>query len=264
MRFSGHSNLLPVVPLIAVLSSINYLYSRPIEFYMPKVGKYKYPGDLDPEAAEEWMDILVNGFGGSAQDQESFAKEVGHSTSESGSFNRKVADARKYGLMTPRGTLEATDLGQRLANPRSEQERQEIFAEMLQNIDILGAIYEDLDGGTEEQFWRVINRLTTANPKEAREAATDLEPMYNRLREAKQETEAVEEPEPQEEKPESNSGEWHKVPEAALYVKVDGDELKFSELTETKIELVRTFLKEKKEQLAEEDDDEGHVQDKLT
>lgn len=239
----------------------------PVCFCMPKVGEYKYPGDLGPEDAEEWMDILVNGFGGSAEDEESFAKEVGHSTADSGSFRRKVADARKYGLLTPRGTLQATGLGEKLANPRSEQERQEIIAEMLENIDILAAIYEDLEGGTEDQFWRVISRLTTANPKEAREAAKDLGPMYEKLREAKQAVEEKEELEAKEEEEAvTNSTESHKTPDAALFVKVDGDELKFSELSETKIELVRTFLEEKKKLLGQEEEgkeDEDHVQENL-
>lgn len=242
---------------------------------MPKVGEYKYPGDLGPDEAEEWMDTLVFSFGNRAEDEDSFANEVGHASADSGSFRRKVADARKYGLMTPRGTLEATELGKRLADPRDERERAEVIAEMLENVDLLKDIYEDLDGGTEDDFWRVIGRLTTANPKEARETADDIEPLYRKLQSAKEKVEKESQDEPnegkdiQQDQDLSQSGAPSSTPNTALYVKVGGDELRFSDLTGANIELVRTFLKNKKEEIKAiddteaEGDEEGPVQEEL-
>jgi len=241
---------------------------------MPSVGEYKYPGDLTPEDAEEWMDILVNGFGGTAEEDESFAKEVGHSSADSGSFRRKVADARKYGIMTPRGTLECTDLGKQLANPRDEEERAKVMIKMLKNIDLLEMIYDDLDGGTESEFWRVISRLTTANPKEARHAANDIEPLYETLKRAHErigtgsKQGSKSEQNVTTENAENESSNTNRRSDDALFVRVDGDELRFSDLTEAKIDLVRDFLDAKKDEIGREEetsdeDDDGAVQAQL-
>lgn len=220
---------------------------------MAKIADYTYTRELSPEEAEDWMDVLVNDFGGVAESDESFAQSVGHKSAASGTFRRKIADARKYGLMTPRGTFEATNLGHQLANPKNDRKRHEAYHEMLRNLPLLTDIHEVVRGNVPEEFWRVLNEQTDANPKEAREAADDIRELYEKLIESERKLERFGEKEDEqvdEQPPDDDSDQTEKEsssPESELYIKVGNDELRFDELDDTNIRLVREFLASKME-----------------
>jgi hypothetical protein len=229
---------------------------------MSKLAGRDYPGDLDPKEAEEWLNVLVNEFGGEAESKEAFAQAVGHKSTSSGTFRRKVADARKYELMTPRGNFEATELGFKLANPRNGQERYEAIYEMLRNVPLVAEIHDTLNGSEAPgEFWRVLTELTDANPKEARDISDWLGSLYEELlsAEKKMEAETENEPTPVEksDSTESRSGAQfsgesaqtgnQSVPESAIFVKVGNDELRFEDITDINIELAQKFLESKKD-----------------
>ena len=109
---------------------------------MAKIVARGYPADVEPEEAREYIEILVNEFGGKAGSEEAFAQAIGHSTTTSGSYLRKRGDLRKYGLMKPR-SIEATELGYDAANPRDDEEEKKILFEMLENISILLDIFRN-------------------------------------------------------------------------------------------------------------------------
>ena len=227
---------------------------------MAKIGDYRYPDDLDPDEAEEFLDILVNEFGGAAENREAFAQAAGHKSKDSGAFNRKVADARKYDLITPRGDYEATELGFRLANPRDEADLREAKFEMLQNIELLADLHGELNGNTPpDQFWRVLNEITDTNPKEARDAADRIEELYRTMLRAeidqnqKQDSEeGTEESAPENRKqastPEQTEDAHERKPQdGEIYVRVENDEMRFDDLTDVNLRLAQQFLQSKME-----------------
>lgn len=246
---------------------------------MSKLAGHSYPGDLEPEEAEKWTDVLVNEFGGRAESKEAFAQSVGHKSTSSGTYKRKVADARKYGLMTPRGDYEATELGFQLANPRDEYERHEVIQEMLLNNPLLHDIHDTLNASrTPEEFWRVLTELTDANPKEARDAEEWLQKLYEELKQA---TDYLEKEDNPAEETEESKGtiepelpdnatsveaqpEIQPTPESEIFIKVGNDELKFEELTDVNIELGQQFLETKKNTEEREDSDEEMKQTRFT
>jgi len=236
---------------------------------MAKIGDYRYPDDLDPNKAKEYLDILVNEFGGVAENREAFAQAAGHKNKKSGAFTRRVADARKYGLMTSRGDYEATELGFRLANPRDETDHWNAKFEMLQNIELLADIHDELNGNSPpEQFWRVLNEIAETNPKEARDASDRVEELYrlmlraevdqnqqqNTGEDAAQSTSKDSKPASHSEK--SGSTQKRQTQSGEIYVRVANDEMRFDDLTDVNLQLAQQFLESKKES----GDDSGGVQ----
>lgn len=241
------------------------MYRQRVRSNMAKIAGRSYPGDLDPDEADKWADTLVNEFGGHAESKEAFAQSVGHKSTSSGTFKRKVADARKYGLLTPRGDYEATDLGFRLANPENSEERHETIFQMLENVPILSDLYDTLNGSEPpDEFWRILTEITDANPKEARESAEWIENLYSAMLEADryldqrsqfhgEGDESREESDQTKESSESDRRPPSEIqPESALYVKVGNDEIRFEDVNDVNIELAQRFLDTKKEDTDDE------------
>lgn len=234
---------------------------------MAKIGDHRYPDDLDPDEAEEVMDTLVNEYGGLVENREAFAQALGHSSKKSGAFARKIADARKYGLITPRGDYEATELGFRLANPRDEEDRQEAKYEMLSNIELLSELESQLNGNKPpEQFWRILHDMLDINPKDARDASGRLNELYREMRQLKPEEEEEKEVGSTKEnltnQGSDSSGQQESqaqmrresAEKSALYLRIGDDEIRFSELTEINIEIAQKFLESKQEEMRSNDD----------
>lgn len=226
---------------------------------MAKLAGRDYPGDLDPEEAKKWMDVLVNNFGGRAESKEAFAQEVGHKSTSSGTFIRKIADARKYGIIAPRGDYKATQLGTDLANPRNSQHEDELTLKMLRNISLLSDLHDTLDGSFPPELWRVLTEITDANPKEAKKAEEWLEHLYESMVDAEGNLEKLadstdEKNDQEETKSDSrdnvraeSSQLVQSTPDFEIYVKAGNDEIRFEQMTDINIELARQFLKSKKE-----------------
>lgn len=224
---------------------------------MSKLGESSYPGDLSPEEAITWMEILMERFGGATKNKKAFAKEVGHQSTSSGTFRRKLADARKYGLMTPRGDYEITELGKRLAQPTDERDRHDAIFRMLQNISLLRRIDHEL-GGSEppEEFWQVLASVTGAEPEEAQRIEDWIKNLYETMIEARavaegqlpaDESDIPSDSEIRTKTAQKNArAQQPTEPDSALYVKVGNDVLRFEELTDRKIEIAQEFLEEKK------------------
>lgn len=224
---------------------------------MSKLGGSSYPGDLRPEEAISWVEILLDRFDGATKNKKAFAKEVGHQSTSSGTFRRKLADARKYGLMTPRGDYEITELGKRLAQPKDERDRHDAIFRMLQDVNLLRRIGHELDSSEPpEEFWQVLVEVTDAEPAEAKKVEDWIKNLYETMIEAL----AVAEgqlPVDESDIPSNSEGRTQTAqkdartqltdePDSALYVKVGNDVLRFEELTDRKIEIAQDFLEEKK------------------
>jgi len=219
---------------------------------MSKLGGRSYPGDLKPEEAVHWMRILVNQFDGSTNQKESFARAVGHKSTDSGTFRRKLADARRYNLITPRGDYEATPLGRRIAQPRDENDRCDAVLQMLRNVDLLKDIDTMLRGEeTPEDFWKVLTKTTAASPEEAQSVSSWIKDLYETLvaaREVLQGERTIDEteiPSPEEDQTESSlgvGGTENQAVEDGLVVKAGDNELRFGKVSDKNIEIAKQFL----------------------
>lgn len=234
---------------------------------MGKIDGDKYP-DLDPESAVEIADILVNTFGGEPSSEEAFAQEVGHSSSDSGAYRGKMADMRRYGLVTSRG-LKPTDLAHQVANPRNEDERRDAIFRMLRNISLLSRLYDHLDGQTPSgDFWRILTEITSANPKDAREASGEIQGLYQKMLrfepsddDTEDETEIIED--------KSGKSKIIGAPsEDGILIQVGDDHLKLNEVTETNLEMARLFIESKKRivttQQMEDEEESSNDSEQLT
>lgn len=225
---------------------------------MGKIDGDTYP-DLDPESAADIADILVNTFGGEPSSEEAFAQEVGHSSSDSGAYRGKMADVRRYGLVTSRG-LKPTNIAHQVANPKDETERKEAMFQMLRNVSLLNRLYDHLDGQTPSgDFWRILTEITSANPKDAREAAGDIEGLYHEMLDYEVQDTDSGESEIIEDSAE-NSEILDPQPEGGILVQIGDDHLNLNEVNETNLEMARLFIESQKRIVTNQDPEDQKEQ----
>lgn len=211
---------------------------------MPSLGDYEFP-DLDPSEAEKIATELVNTFGGEPNNENNFAQAIGHSTANSGAFNSKMADMRRYGLLESRG-LRATDLARSLANPKDDQERRSAMFEMFRNIDLLDELYGELEGERPQgELWVILAELTGTERNEAKKVEDKVSKLYNQMLQY-EEIEREDEQKVSTDSRDSTSTTETKAPQSGIFVKVGDDEVKLSEDTNANIDLAIQFLKQKK------------------
>jgi hypothetical protein len=223
---------------------------------MAKIGDMDYPADMLPEEAREAVEILVNEFGGEAGSEEAFAQSIGHSSTNSGTYLRKRADMRKYGLMKPR-SIEATEFGIEAANPKDEKHKQEILYRMLQNIPLLSKVGDATNGTTPPELWRILNDITDADPKEAQESEDLIETLYSKMLEYETDENSADSDNQGQQSQMDRTGEENSTsgepgqqvlnrPESGIFVKVGNDQIRLENLTDSNIDLAIQFLKSKK------------------
>lgn len=226
---------------------------------MAKIGDQDYPADMSPEEARQAIETLVNEFGGKAGSEEAFAQSIGHKSTNSGTYLRKRADMRKFGLMKPR-SVEATEFGIEAANPRDREHEREILFEMLQNISLLSEIYDTLNGTEPDDLWRILTEITEAEPKAAQEAEGKIEDLYLKLIEYEPDKEKDQDLHSGDEREQStgdSTSQTKQVPtestiestqegSSGVFVRVGNDELKLEEVSDSNIELAQQFLESKK------------------
>lgn len=229
---------------------------------MAKIAGRDYPGDLGVDEAEKWMKILVREYDGVTDKKEAFAQDVGHKSTKSGTFLRKIADARKYAILAPRGAYEVTDLGLQLAEPPDDRTRLETKYEMLQNIPLLGELDEVLDGYEHEgQFWKELADRTDADPEEAKKAANRIEKLYQEIIKLKrtlsteefQEIEKANDLNEVEKIKENSKDDENGISGEGIFLRVGDDEFHFSELSDMNIQLAQRILESKKGDGAQSD-----------
>lgn len=238
---------------------------------MGEIDGYKYPG-LDADEAIDIADVLVNEHGGNVKSEETFAQDVGHSSSKSGAYKQKIADTRKWGILPSRG-IEATELAFRLANPESRKSERKARFEMYQNIELLDQLYKHLDGREPpSEFWRVLTEIAETNPKEAKEAAPEIRHLYNEMldyadseeqNDESDDAEIIEESAPQQSAPNRTNAA---VGDDGVFLRVGDDQLSLGEISVMNLELAKVMLEQKKEELKQrqaassnQDEEESNV-----
>lgn len=227
---------------------------------MAKLDGMRYPSKITAEEAVKIAEVIVEDFDGEASSQEAFAQALGHSTANSGSYIKKIADARSYGILPTRG-LEATDLAYRVAHPENDAERKEAIFEMYQNVPLLSELYDHLNGNEPpSKLWSILTEVTEANRQDAKDAADEIRSLYASMLEYDRD---VEEKTKQSDNEEEFDESTLTIPtenndnESGIFLKIDGDEHRFEEVNDLNIEIAKMILdskREKETQSAEEDD----------
>lgn len=217
---------------------------------MGQIASYKFP-EIEAQDAVEIADVLVNEFGGESNSEAAFAQALGHSSPKSGAYKSKMADARKWGVVSSRG-VEATELGYRLANPRDNESKRDAMFEMYQNIQILRDLHEHLDGRQPPaEFWRILEEITGTNPKEAKDAAPDIRSLYKEMLDHEPDSQVPAQEEDQTEiVEETNKPDRSRPSPDGIYVSVGDDTLDLATVNETNIEMARFFLESKKREVS--------------
>lgn len=217
---------------------------------MPKIGDYSFPR-YGFDTAIENAGTLVNDFNGKIGSDESFAQALGHSTSNSGSYNKKKGDLKKFGLLDKNS--QATPLAQRIVHPKGQEDKREAKYKALQNIDLLKDIYEYSDGERpDEDFWIKISEVANTSPKEAKEVADDVKELYNKMLDYK----------PKEEQNQSNEDETEEqkqakkgyaVPEDVKLRLLDNEGNKLDVKSERDLQVAKAFFESRIEEIESED-----------
>ena len=218
---------------------------------MSKIQGFHLP-ELDPDEAVEIANTIVNDFGSEVTDEEAFARSIGHSTSNSGAYYKKVADLRRYGILPGRG-LQATELAKRIGNPNAGAAARRAKLEMMKHLDVVDALDDELDGKKPAgELWRVIADVTGAGPDEAREAAPRIAELYRKRRQYARDVAEYAGPARRGNTDETGdvvnpSNERVDVPPSSseLYLEVGDDRLEFSDATDANLRLAISFLESK-------------------
>lgn len=224
---------------------------------MGKINGDRYPERLTAEDAVEAAVVIVNELDGIPPSKEVLADALGHSTASSGAYITKIADIRNFGILPSRG-LSATNLAQRVANPRDRKERREAIFEMYQNVPILDELYEHLSGReAPNQLWSVLVDIADIERNEAKEVEDDVRELYeDMLRFAPDETEDSGSESSSQQEISEEERTRISVPteppqsDSAIFLSVGNDEHRFEDLTAMNIEIAQRILEAKKQELA--------------
>ncbi len=233
---------------------------------MPKLDGMRYPSKLTAEEAVKIAETLVTEFDGEANSKEAFAQALGHSTANSGSYIKKVADARNYGILPTRG-LKATDLAHRVAHPKNNAERREAIFEMYENVTLLSELYDHLNGNEPpSNLWSILAEITEASRNDAKGAADDIRGFY----EAMLEYDTEEESDSRRSRIQKESDDSpavvstvNTVEDTGIYLKIGGDEHRFEEVNDLNVEIAIKILQSKMEGGNQSEDKDELVQAKL-
>ena len=148
---------------------------------MPKIGQFDYP-TLKPEEAIEISTKLIKTFNGKPETENAFASAIGHKDSKSGTYIRKIADMRKYGLISKGQGIESTNLTEKLVNYKDEKERQNAMKTMFQNIPLMNVLIDRLKGKpSKDDFWIILSDIAKISREEAKNKANSVSKFYNKM-----------------------------------------------------------------------------------
>jgi len=144
---------------------------------MGSIGSFDCP-ETKVDIAIKSVEIFKDKLQGKASSPDALAGVWGHKSGKSGAFLQKLADLRRYGLITNRG-LELTPLGEKIAKPINENELNENLKKMIFNIDLWKKIFEKLGGKMPSQdFWIMLHEVAGVDRGLAQKEAEKISKLY--------------------------------------------------------------------------------------
>lgn len=209
---------------------------------MVNIGDFRFPRYSFDEAVEN-TEKLVKELNGEINNQENFAKAIGHKNAGSGAYRKKRADMKKFGLID--NNYQATKLGRTIVHPKSDEEERDAKFEALNNIDLLHELYEYTGGKPAgEDFWIKVSEVADTTPGEAKEHSDDVKKLYNQMLDyepQKTTEETINSPEEQE-NTKTNTKTGSSVPEDVKLRLIDADGNKFDVREEKDLPVAKAFF----------------------
>lgn len=98
---------------------------------------------MDVAEAITAAEKLVKGFKSLNFNREALAQAIGSTTVNSGTFMRKLADMRKYGLINGKiDDLYVSEIAKTIAIPRNDEERKAAVREIIMSIPLYKALFD--------------------------------------------------------------------------------------------------------------------------
>jgi hypothetical protein len=145
---------------------------------MGKIGNFEYP-ELKVDDAIKSVKIFKEKLNGTTNSLDALAGLWGHKSSKSGTFLTKLADLRKYGLITGRGELKLTSLAEAIIYPQNESELSKNLKEMIFNVELWRTLYERLGGKMPTQdFWIILQEVAGIDRGTAQKEAEKISKLY--------------------------------------------------------------------------------------
>lgn len=144
-----------------------------------KIGNYDIPDlRLYPTIVEATRLIYEKYSSDEVQDILVLARLLGHKTSNSGAFLRKLACLRAYGLIERRG-VRVTEIGKKLTFPTNEQEKNDALKQAILNIPLWKEFFSKwgvtLPNGN---FWVDLANITGLEAPNAQSAVETVRKAY--------------------------------------------------------------------------------------
>ena len=147
---------------------------------MPTLGQHDYPLTTVADGIENAKKIVLQ-FKGQSFDRKALAAALGNKSAETGAFNQRLADLRRFGVIDGRGeTLQVTALAQRLAIPTNNDEFSDAVFEMMTRVPLFKLLYDHTEGKspTEDELLATLINLTKADRAEVQAVVTRIRNNY--------------------------------------------------------------------------------------
>ena len=145
---------------------------------MGKIGEHYYP-DIDPEEAVKYAKIIYD-FPSHSLSVQMLAEKLGLKT-RGGWTGMIIASLKKYGLVDGRGTLRATDLTEKIVNPKNTQELQSAKADLFNKIELWKRIrYDYGEKVLSSDFWAYLAEKHSVDRVEAKKKGEKVAKLYTK------------------------------------------------------------------------------------
>lgn len=146
---------------------------------MPTIGSYTYPNTGIEEAIDMARKVATT-LGGEDFDRGSLAAALGYQNPTSGSFNNRMADLKRYGILEGRGSsIRITELAHKLAAPGPGEFSQAV-GELVMNIPLFKALYDRFGNRllSQDEIYPVLMNVTKADRIEIQKQIGDIRKLY--------------------------------------------------------------------------------------
>lgn len=146
---------------------------------MAAIGTFDYP-DTTVDDAVEIAKKLASTFKSTEFGRDALAAALGYKAPNSGAFNQRLADLRKFGIVEGRGdSSRVTELARTLAAPRPG-EYQEAIASLMFRVPLYKALHDHYKGAApgEDDFFATLLNLTKADRIDVQNQAGKIRSLY--------------------------------------------------------------------------------------
>lgn len=146
-----------------------------LKWLVMKIGNYVYPDVSLSESAKDAKKIYDR-FKDEEVASQLISETIGY---RGGTFFQRLSALRKYGLVSPRGRVQITDLGKRITYPASREVELKAIENAVKNVELFEVLLDKF--GLElpkEKFWVNLVNITGAEAPDAQAKEDIIRQLY--------------------------------------------------------------------------------------